>query len=460
MRTDFVWFTLGLASVGLPTTAARAVTQGSSAGAAEEQQRNADQERQRAQSAQELQLALQREFSYLNDEWKSLETQLERLQGEEAAERESLVAAAQAQEAEAEKLSEQIRGLTQELEQLEKRGENLGYRALARQAGWELPAGSEQLTFEEFRAQLGQEISRLGDSPLLLEGSATVHWSDASVSQQRVFSVSGMGYVTHRSPEGEGSGGPAWTALRKLGETSEGVFEAVSLPVEAQKSAATLPFPSIPFVNVARSGGKLPPVAQQTGVAELVKKGGPIGVVILGLGIAALLLALFRGAQLWRRGRLIHETEGILSQPQPELPRRPHPLLAGFATTQQLRDRNEMETALGNHITKESQSLDRGSTFITVVAASAPLLGLLGTVTGMIATFDTITTMGTGNPSLLSGGISEALVTTMLGLTVAIPTLFLSQLLNAYARRCKLELERCAYLTVLHLNPKGDAEHA
>jgi biopolymer transport protein ExbB len=71
---------------------------------------------------------------------------------------------------------------------------------------------------------------------------------------------------------------------------------------------------------------------------------------------------------------------------------------------------------------------------IKVVSVMAPLMGLLGTVTGMIRTFQAITLFGTGDPKLMAGGISEALVTTMLGLTVAIPLVFLHALVASSSR--------------------------
>ena len=74
----------------------------------------------------------------------------------------------------------------------------------------------------------------------------------------------------------------------------------------------------------------------------------------------------------------------------------------------------------------------------------APLLGLLGTVTGMIRTFQMITLFGTGDPKLMAGGISEALVTTMLGLIVAIPLTFLASLLRERARELTEILEERA----------------
>ncbi|MEM7679218.1 MAG: MotA/TolQ/ExbB proton channel family protein, partial [Myxococcota bacterium] len=91
---------------------------------------------------------------------------------------------------------------------------------------------------------------------------------------------------------------------------------------------------------------------------------------------------------------------------------------------------------------KENRNLHRFNTIILVIAGVAPLLGLLGTVTGMISTFDVITKFGTGDPKLLSGGISTALVTTELGLIVAIPTLLLGNLLKGWGDSIENEVDR------------------
>ena len=95
-------------------------------------------------------------------------------------------------------------------------------------------------------------------------------------------------------------------------------------------------------------------------------------------------------------------------------------------------------------ILHESGHLNRFGTAILVIAAVAPLLGLLGTVTGMIATFDIITEFGTGDPKLLSGGIAIALVTTELGLIVAIPTLLVGNLLSGWSDKIKDNMEAAA----------------
>jgi biopolymer transport protein ExbB len=90
-----------------------------------------------------------------------------------------------------------------------------------------------------------------------------------------------------------------------------------------------------------------------------------------------------------------------------------------------------IESVLQEAILKELPRLERFLPALNVMAAVAPLLGLLGTVTGMIATFHVITLYGTGDPRLMAGGISEALVTTMLGLSVAIPVM----LVHTFLRR-------------------------
>jgi biopolymer transport protein ExbB len=108
------------------------------------------------------------------------------------------------------------------------------------------------------------------------------------------------------------------------------------------------------------------------------------------------------------------------------------------------RDRDHLEDIISESILHESATLNRFGAIILVIAGVAPLLGLLGTVTGMITTFDIITEFGTGDPKLLSGGISIALVTTELGLAVAIPTLLFGSVLAGWAESIKDGMEKGA----------------
>ena len=95
---------------------------------------------------------------------------------------------------------------------------------------------------------------------------------------------------------------------------------------------------------------------------------------------------------------------------------------------------DNLELILDEAITREVPALEKGLSMIKLLAAVAPLLGLLGTVTGMIATFQSISLFGTGDPKLMASGISQALVTTMLGLCIAIPLLFLHSLVSSRSR--------------------------
>lgn len=103
---------------------------------------------------------------------------------------------------------------------------------------------------------------------------------------------------------------------------------------------------------------------------------------------------------------------------------------------------DEREGALETALLREEPAVQRGLGIIAACAGIAPLLGLLGTVTGMIATFDVITVHGTGNPRLLSGGISVALVTTQVGLVVAVPLLLVHAILSRAAQKKGGDLEQ------------------
>ena len=120
--------------------------------------------------------------------------------------------------------------------------------------------------------------------------------------------------------------------------------------------------------------------------------------------------------------------------------------------------REKLDDVISEHILHEVPTLDRFGSAILVAASVAPLLGLLGTVTGMISTFDIITEFGTGDPKLLSGGISEALVTTELGLIVAIPALLIGTLLSGYADRIKDAMETSALRVANRYERRDDDE--
>lgn len=198
--------------------------------------------------------------------------------------------------------------------------------------------------------------------------------------------------------------------------------------------------------------------AEPTAV-EVIASGGMIGWVIVAGGAVALLLALLRIVLLAPNNkgarRLMEELSPLVQAHHFERARAvasAHSGAVGRVLARTLsgitQPQHELENIIDEAVLHEQPTLDRFGSAIFVIAAVAPLLGLLGTVTGMIATFDIITEFGTGNPKLLSGGISIALVTTELGLIVAIPALIMGNFLNGWAERIKGDLDHTALRVV------------
>jgi biopolymer transport protein ExbB len=199
---------------------------------------------------------------------------------------------------------------------------------------------------------------------------------------------------------------------------------------------------------------------------EMVNAGGAIAWVIVGVGLLAFGLMLFRAFLLLGAGKIDQTImkkidNGKIDGLSQDFSSTQTPFTRVLKKTYDSLDKGieEREHAIQESILNELNFLDKFGAFILVMAAVAPLLGLLGTVTGMISTFDIITEFGTGDPKLLSSGISEALITTKLGLMVAIPTLLAGNLLGGWSNKIKIMLEREALrLSNLVSSPKASEE--
>lgn len=229
-------------------------------------------------------------------------------------------------------------------------------------------------------------------------------------------------------------------------------------------AAGAPPTTSTVFLYESAEENYEPPQAKTP--LQVIEAGGAIAWVIVALGglgllliaLRALLLVLARSpgglfgriAPLVRAGR--HAEAAAICDASRGAGAR---VLAALARHLDA-DRDDLERVFAERMLAEEMRIDRFGSALLVIAAVAPLLGLLGTVTGMISTFDVITEFGTGNPKLLSGGISEALITTELGLIVAIPTLLVGNLLNGWAGGLKSDIEQSA-LKLVNLARVGDA---
>lgn len=181
-------------------------------------------------------------------------------------------------------------------------------------------------------------------------------------------------------------------------------------------------------------------VQSKTPLERVKEDGGPVGYVIIGVGLFGLLLCLWKGFILFTTGarisRQMKRDEADKSNPLGRV-------LAVYSDNPDS-DIETLELKLDEAILRESAPIETGLSFIKVLYVVAPLLGLLGTVVGMIATFQMITLFGTGDPRMMAGGISTALVTTVLGLVVAIPLTLLHSFLQGKSKALIQVLEEQA----------------
>ena len=186
----------------------------------------------------------------------------------------------------------------------------------------------------------------------------------------------------------------------------------------------------VAFALDPTGGSILSLLVQAPDTQERVDQGGPVGYVILAIGLVGLLIAIERFIALFFIGNKVNR------QLKAATPSNDNPLGRVLMVKDKHAnvDIETLELKLSERILKEVPTLTSRLTIIKIISVVAPLIGLLGTVTGMINTFQAITLFGTGDPKLMAGGISQALVTTVLGLVVAIPMVFLFTLLNTRSR--------------------------
>ena len=195
-----------------------------------------------------------------------------------------------------------------------------------------------------------------------------------------------------------------------------------------------------PFALDPTRGQLLSVLVETPGWNERIEQGGVVGYIIIGLGALALLVALERLVILTWTSVRVRRQMANLERPE----NNPLGRVLGVYHANPAADIESLELKLGEAILKETPKLTRLLTLLKIIAVVAPLLGLLGTVVGMIITFQAITLFGTGDPKLMAGGISQALVTTVLGLCVAIPTVLLHTLVSSRAKRLTQILEEQA----------------
>jgi len=313
---------------------------------------------------------------------------------------------------------------------------------------------------KRFVAVLGELLAESRTSERYAATTRTARGTEASVAMLRVGHVAsayvapgGQVALALRAPDGEGF---------RWNEALPGrVTRAIESAAGALGRDGAVPFP----LDVTRS------LSQQLrhGRRALWERLGAGGVVMIPLALVAALaaaliverLALFareaRASEKDARAVLAHCERGELAEAERYCERGRGPVVRALGACLKYRRQGvaAMEDGVQEAILHELPRLERFLSTLSILATVAPLLGLLGTVTGMIHTFDMITVHGSGEPRLMAGGISEALVTTATGLVVAIPILLVHNVLSGKMERVVADTERFAASLLVRLQERG-----
>ncbi len=232
--------------------------------------------------------------------------------------------------------------------------------------------------------------------------------------------------------------------------------EVASLIPRSEQAVAELLSGKETNMTIDITGGKATALASiKQGPLDLIKKGGAWIFPILGIALIALISAAIKFMQLvklrhlgseWTQQVAEHYLNGETAKAE-ELAAAPsHPIgqvlpecIRATSTSMEVAEEVLYEKMIG-----VKQGLRSWLPFVAITAATAPMLGLLGTVSGLIRTFSVITVEGTGEAQSISGGISEALITTLFGLAVAIPAFIIHALLSRKAKGIEQTTERIA----------------
>ncbi len=256
--------------------------------------------------------------------------------------------------------------------------------------------------------QVSLDVTRIGPFTAFSDGKFLVYDSNTESLKQLA-----------KQPGATGNVNPVEAARRVENYTGDGFVQGMVDPSLGTLLALSVDSPTI---------------------KDIIDQGGPIGKIIIGLAILGVLLGIYKMFTLWGTG------SAVRGQMRKKNASKGNPLgrILNAYHSNTGADTDTLALKLDDAILKEVPKLENGLNLIKVAAAVAPLLGLLGTVTGMIKTFESIKLFGAGDPKIMAGGISEALVTTELGLIAAIPLLILHAFAAGSARSISQILEEQA----------------
>ncbi|MBB1270132.1 MotA/TolQ/ExbB proton channel family protein [Shewanella sp. SR44-3] len=224
---------------------------------------------------------------------------------------------------------------------------------------------------------------------------------------------------------------PELNLIQQLSQQPEG-YQVSAVGSWEETSTGIAPF----YVDPAR-GVLLNIFTNKASIEDRIEAGGPIGYIIIALLALGALIAVERLVTLTIIGGKVNSQRKNIDNPGNNALGR---ILKVYQNNKDV-DVETLELKLDEAILKETPALEARISIIKVLAAIAPMMGLLGTVTGMIATFQSIQLFGTGDPKLMAGGISMALVTTVQGLIAALPLMLLHAVVVARSKSIVQVLE-------------------
>ena len=297
--------------------------------------------------------------------------------------------------------------------QIPGRGEFLG----------DLAQRSELPKLEELRRLWYEMVREIAESGKVVEFTTDIVDADGQVEENR--SVARLGVFNAVSNGKFLTWDDDAQTLVELPQQPAGRYQDMAAEFQSAQAGQNVDM-AVDFTR----GVILAQVVRSPDLRERLRQGGPVGYVIVALGILGLLFALWKAISLFLRGN------GIKRQLKRDEPDEGNALGRVLKVYHENPDADieTLELKLDEAILRETAPLETGLALLKVLYVVAPLIGLLGTVVGMIETFQQITLYGTGDPSMMAGGISMALITTVLGLVVAIPLTIIHSLLQSRSR--------------------------
>ena len=290
--------------------------------------------------------------------------------------------------------------------------------------GSKMNEGIKLASIEELETlwyELQREINASGE---VVKFTADVISTDGNVEQRDVVRVGNFNvvsdgqYLSYSPSRGMYSELPSQPAGRYTSSTSD-ILSEDTFPVQFAAD------PTGP-----QGGSLLQSLISMPSTAERMTLGGPVGFIIMTIGLLATALFIWRFRELWAmRSAVQAQAASDTLSDDNALGR-----ILKIAEEDKKADTDTLELKMAEQILKERPSIEGLNWVLKIVSVVAPLMGLFGTIIGMIETFTMITLFGTGDPKTMASGISVALVTTWLGLMVAIPTTFMYATVNNFAK--------------------------